>query len=304
MSAGRTLWYSEDSAFVQRGRIVALGEEFGAVVLAVMMVLRGEAKQQNDSGWVLSALSTVARNSFSGDRVLVRRVIERAGEMGELDELEWKDDGLRFTCRISGWKDDQDKAATARRVAKHRARSNGAVTVGNEDRTGQDNNDSLRSSSHRNDHDGHDIGTAAPDRSAHRPEPETAPLDATADQAPLCHLLADLIASNGSRRPRIGRKWVDAERLLLERDGRDRSEAEQLVRWCQADEFWRSNIMSMATFREKYDRLRLQAQRSNGAGGGAAGRESASDLLRAMDGAAAARRGSPPTLLAVEGGAA
>lgn len=86
----------------------------------------------------------------------------------------------------------------------------------------------------------------------------------TAD-APLSLLLADLIAQNGSRRPRVGKRWVEAERLLLERDGRDRSEAEQLIRWCQADEFWRSNVLSMPKFREKYDTLRLQAQRgSNG----------------------------------------
>lgn len=267
MSAGRTFWYSEDSAYVQRGRIVALGEEFGAAVLAVMMVLRGEAKQQNDGGCVLSATSTISRNGFIGDRDLVRRVIERAGELGELDDLEWLEDGLRFRCRISGWSADQEKAATARRVAKHRA-SNGRVTVGNEDRTEQDrDNDSLRSSSRRNDHDGHDIGEAAPDRSTHRSAPDTAPLDATADQAPLCHLLADLIVENGGRRPRIGRKWVDAERLLLERDGRDRSEAERVIRWCQADEFWRGNILSLPKFREKFDQLRLQSQRGNGAGG-------------------------------------
>jgi hypothetical protein len=160
-------------------------------------------------------------------------------------------------------------------------------------RTGQDrDNDSLRSSSRRNDHDDHEVGKAAPDRPAHRPEPDKAPLDATAAQAPLSFLLADLIASNGGRRPRIGQKWIAAERLLLERDGRDRSEAERLIRWCQADEFWRCNVLSMAKFREKYDQLRLQSQRSNGGGRGAR-RESPSELLRALDGAAAARRESP-----------
>lgn len=85
----------------------------------------------------------------------------------------------------------------------------------------------------------------------------------TAD-APLSKLLADLIAKNGSRRPRIGKRWLDAERLLLTADDRDPAEAERLIRWCQADEFWRPNILSMAKFREKYDQLRLQAQRGDG----------------------------------------
>lgn len=106
------------------------------------------------------------------------------------------------------------------------------------------NVDSLRSSPRCDNHDGHDAGEAAP------------------DEAPLCHLLADLIVQNGGRRPRIGKKWTTAERLLLDRDERDRSEAERLIRWCQDDEFWRPNIMSMAKFREKYDQLRLKAKRT------------------------------------------
>lgn len=79
--------------------------------------------------------------------------------------------------------------------------------------------------------------------------------------APLSDLLADLVEANGAKRPTVTRKWADAERLLLERDGRDRDQAEKLLRWCQADEFWRGNVLSMPKFREKYDQLLLQAQR-------------------------------------------
>lgn len=88
------------------------------------------------------------------------------------------------------------------------------------------------------------------------------PLDRA--DAPLCFLLADLITQNGSRQPRVGKRWQDAERLLLERDKRDRSEAERLIRWCQSHEFWRGVILSMPKFREKYDQLRLQAERQQG----------------------------------------
>ena len=32
-----------------------------------------------------------------------------------------------------------------------------------------------------------------------------------------------------------------------------------LIDWCQADSFWKSNVLSMPTFRKQYDRLRLRA---------------------------------------------
>lgn len=75
----------------------------------------------------------------------------------------------------------------------------------------------------------------------------------------LCSLLADLIESNGSLRPTIGKGWLDAARLLLDKDGRDYAAAERLIRWVQADEFWKGNVLSMSTFRTKYDQLRLAA---------------------------------------------
>lgn len=85
----------------------------------------------------------------------------------------------------------------------------------------------------------------------------------TAD-TPLSNLLADLIEENTGRRPRPGKRWADAERLLFSRDDRDPAQAERLLRWCQNDEFWRSNILSMTKFREKYDQLLLTAKRAQG----------------------------------------
>jgi hypothetical protein len=151
---GRTYWYSEDASYVHRGRIVALGEELGMAVLAVMQVLKGEAKLQNDGGCVMSAVPTVSRNGFIKDVVLTRMVIERASERGEIDDLEWLDD-IRFRCRISGWQADQERAAAATRKVRSREGSESrSVTVCHaesrdvplQDRTGQDS-DSLRSSS-------------------------------------------------------------------------------------------------------------------------------------------------------------
>ena len=82
----------------------------------------------------------------------------------------------------------------------------------------------------------------------------------------LCDHLADRIEANGSNRPTIGKGWHDAARLMLDRDGRTEQEIHGAIDWCQQDEFWRSNILSMPKLREKYDQLRLQAQRQGRAG--------------------------------------
>ena len=77
----------------------------------------------------------------------------------------------------------------------------------------------------------------------------------------LCILLRDLVVANGSKAPVIGKGWLTSARLMLVNDGRDPHAAERLLRWCQADPFWRGNILSMPKFRAKYDELRLHAER-------------------------------------------
>lgn len=95
-------------------------------------------------------------------------------------------------------------------------------------------------------------------------EPEDKNVDVDAVGAPLCRLLCELIVANGSKEPTISIAWRDAERLMLERDGRDFDQAEALLRWAQGHEFWRSNVLSMHKFRAQYDQLRLQAEREGG----------------------------------------
>jgi hypothetical protein len=109
--------------------------------------------------------------------------------------------------------------------------------------------------------------------------------------APLSRLLASLVEENTGKRPSIGKGWLDAERLLQEKDGRELGEAERLIRWTQANEFWRANVLSMPTFREKYDQLLLNAKRSktHGSPGMANARRLAERAkeLRAQEGAQA-----------------
>lgn len=84
----------------------------------------------------------------------------------------------------------------------------------------------------------------------------------------LCILLADLIEANGSKRPTVTKKWLDAARLAIDLDGRSPQDVEGAIRWSQRDGFWMGNIMSMPTLREKFDRLRLEAERQRASGSG------------------------------------
>lgn len=81
-----------------------------------------------------------------------------------------------------------------------------------------------------------------------------------------CERLADWIERNGSNRPTITKLWLDAARRLKEIDGRTHEQVLACIDWCQQDEFWHTNILSMPTLREQYDRLRLHARRKAGKG--------------------------------------
>lgn len=77
----------------------------------------------------------------------------------------------------------------------------------------------------------------------------------------ICDHLADRIEANGSKRPTITKGWRDAARLMLDRDKRTEDDVHGAIDWCQDSDFWRGNVLSLPKLREKYDQLRLQAQR-------------------------------------------
>ena len=77
----------------------------------------------------------------------------------------------------------------------------------------------------------------------------------------VCEHLADAIEANGSKRPHISEKWRTEARRLIDLDGRTPDQIVRAIDWCQADTFWRGNVMSMPKLREKYDQLRLAAER-------------------------------------------
>jgi hypothetical protein len=75
----------------------------------------------------------------------------------------------------------------------------------------------------------------------------------------LCEHLASRIEANGCKRPNITRRWKDAARRMIDIDGRTEEQVMRAIDWCQKDEFWSANILSMPKLREKYDQLRMKA---------------------------------------------
>jgi hypothetical protein len=83
---------------------------------------------------------------------------------------------------------------------------------------------------------------------------------------PLCEVLVAAMRRNEAKVPSpIPKSWLDDARLLIDRDGRDPHQARALIEWASQDSFWRSNILSMPTFRKQYDKLRLASERGGGA---------------------------------------
>lgn len=98
------------------------------------------------------------------------------------------------------------------------------------------------------------------------PSPSTSAVEPSArpDVDRICTHLADRIEANGSKRPTVGERWRTAGRLLMDADHRTEQQVHAAIDWCQSDEFWRANVLSMSTLREKYDQLRLVAEQRRG----------------------------------------
>lgn len=125
------------------------------------------------------------------------------------------------------------------------------------------------------------------------PTPVPAAPSPGAEGAPfLTAMLADLMRRNDPKAKVAPEStgWLDAMRLLVDRDGRNPDEVLEVLHWCQQDEFWRTVILSAPKFREKYPQLRAvreaRAKTPNGRAAAAASTSTREQL------AAIAARGS------------
>lgn len=77
----------------------------------------------------------------------------------------------------------------------------------------------------------------------------------------LCELLgARIVANDAKAKPAVfSDRWLtDMRRLLTDRND-DWQEVQRIIDWCQADHFWRSNILAPGKLRAKFTQLGIKA---------------------------------------------
>lgn len=105
------------------------------------------------------------------------------------------------------------------------------------------------------------------------------------DYRRLSHKLASgiLAVDAGAKVRPDSKSWLDAMRLLVERDGRSVELADQALDWLRTPDanFWSTVVLSAPKFRQQFTKLvaKMNARPA------VSRRESPSDLLRALDGA-------------------
>ncbi|MGE4178089.1 MAG: hypothetical protein AB7G65_19870 [Thermoleophilia bacterium] len=88
------------------------------------------------------------------------------------------------------------------------------------------------------------------------------PATAGAEAAPrLCQLLAKHAEQQTLQPTRVTKKWLDAARLMVDRDGLTPEQIERAIAWVSADSFWAANVLSMPTLRAKWGTLVAHARR-------------------------------------------
>lgn len=71
----------------------------------------------------------------------------------------------------------------------------------------------------------------------------------------LSELLLNLIKERDPKAKADLQKWAIHIDLLIRKDDRSPEDIENVIRWCQDDDFWRSNILSTKKLREKFTAL-------------------------------------------------
>jgi len=80
----------------------------------------------------------------------------------------------------------------------------------------------------------------------------------------LSNLLADLIEANGIKRPAVTANWHKDIERLHRLDGYSYEQIESVIRFVQADSFWRSNVLSPMKLRKQFGALQLKMKSTSG----------------------------------------
>jgi hypothetical protein len=81
------------------------------------------------------------------------------------------------------------------------------------------------------------------------------------DELRLASFLLEKILKNKPdfKKPNL-QTWAKDIDLMLRRDGRTPKRIREVIAWTQGDSFWRKNILSTGSLRDKFDRLELAMQ--------------------------------------------
>ena len=88
--------------------------------------------------------------------------------------------------------------------------------------------------------------------------------DPRPDVDAVCDAMAASVQRRTGRAPRVTAAWRTQARLMIDRDGRSVEEIARIIDWAENNDFWRANVLSLPKLRQKFDTLRLQAQRPQG----------------------------------------
>lgn len=103
------------------------------------------------------------------------------------------------------------------------------------------------------------LGKDNKNNSPHSDKPKYGPDDRPYQIAQ--HLLGKIRDNNPDFKQPNLQHWANDIRLAHDRDKRDYDKLDNMVDWCQNDDFWQANILSGKKLRDKYDRLAAEANR-------------------------------------------
>ena len=101
------------------------------------------------------------------------------------------------------------------------------------------------------------------DREDSNTSPDFPAEESRADVTTILDRLDDHCREHSYKIPTRGKTNTNAARLLLDRDGYTVSQVLWIIDWLTKDDFWHSNIMSMANLRKHFDRMKAQATRQH-----------------------------------------
>jgi len=71
-------------------------------------------------------------------------------------------------------------------------------------------------------------------------------------------LFKNILENNPNHKKPNLQAWSNDVRLMMERDKRNEEQIIYVIDWCQNDEFWKSNVLSISKLRERFDQLIIQ----------------------------------------------